>query len=134
MRRPGTDDDHLPVPSPPFRTPHARSVSEDAVSEVHQPLIASSPAAPLTGPLASPIPANTATVLAQLRAMRVLALCGGDGNVLRLVEDFEDERHLYIVMEYCPNGELFSYGAAPTPRARFLSFSLRSARSRRPRC
>lgn len=43
--------------------------------------------------------------------MRVLALCGGDKHVLRLVEDFEDERHLYIVLEYAPWGELFSYGA-----------------------
>lgn len=43
--------------------------------------------------------------------MRVLALCGGDDHVLRLIEDFEDEQHLYIVLEYCPGGELFSCGA-----------------------
>lgn len=30
-------------------------------------------------------------------------------NIVKLIESFEDEQNFYMVLEYCPVGELYSY-------------------------
>ena len=30
-------------------------------------------------------------------------------NIVKLIESFEDEQNFYMVLEFCPHGELYSY-------------------------
>ena len=46
---------------------------------------------------------------ATLREIQILKLVGGHPNIIDIVASFETPNYVFIVMEYCPNGELFDY-------------------------
>ena len=47
--------------------------------------------------------------VATLREVRILKLVGGHPNIIDIVASFETPTYVFIVMELCPNGELFDY-------------------------
>ncbi len=46
---------------------------------------------------------------ATLREIQILKLVGGHPNIIDIVASFETPNYVFIVMELCPNGELFDY-------------------------
>ena len=44
-----------------------------------------------------------------LREIQILKLVGGHPNIIDIVASFETPNYVFIVMELCPNGELFDY-------------------------
>lgn len=46
---------------------------------------------------------------ATLREIQILRLVGGHPNIIDIVASFETPNYVFIVMELCPNGELFDY-------------------------
>ncbi|ETV72980.1 CAMK/CAMKL protein kinase [Aphanomyces astaci] len=44
----------------------------------------------------------------ELHVHRILSANGGHANVLRLRDHFHDESNLYLVLNYCPGGDLFT--------------------------
>jgi len=46
---------------------------------------------------------------ATLREIQMLKLVGGHPNIIDIVASFETPNYVFIVMEFCPNGELFDY-------------------------
>jgi phosphorylase kinase gamma subunit len=46
---------------------------------------------------------------ATLREIQILKLVGGHPNIIDIVASFETPNYVFIVMEFCPNGELFDY-------------------------
>lgn len=46
---------------------------------------------------------------ATLREIQILKLVGGHPNIIDIVVSFETPIYVFIVMELCPNGELFDH-------------------------
>ena len=46
---------------------------------------------------------------ATLREIQILKLVGGHPNIIDIIASFETPNYVFIVMELCPNGELFDY-------------------------
>jgi phosphorylase kinase gamma subunit len=46
---------------------------------------------------------------ATLREIQILRLVGDHPNIIDVVASFETPAYIFIVMELCPNGELFDY-------------------------
>ena len=44
-----------------------------------------------------------------LREIQILKLVGDHPNIIDIVASFETPTYVFIVMELCPNGELFDY-------------------------
>jgi len=44
-----------------------------------------------------------------LREILMLKLVGGHPNIIEIIASFETPNYAFIVMELCPNGELFDY-------------------------
>ncbi|CAF1008684.1 unnamed protein product [Adineta ricciae] len=44
-----------------------------------------------------------------LREIQILKLVGGHPNIIDIIASFETPNYVFIVMEYCPYGELFDY-------------------------
>ena len=46
---------------------------------------------------------------ATLREIQILKLVAGHPNIIDIIASFETPTYVFIVMELCPNGELFDY-------------------------
>lgn len=46
---------------------------------------------------------------ATLQEIQILKLVGGHPNIIDIVASFETPNYVFIVMELCPNGELFDH-------------------------
>ncbi len=44
-----------------------------------------------------------------LREIQILKLVGGHPNIIDIIASFVTPNYVFIVMELCPNGELFDY-------------------------
>lgn len=44
-----------------------------------------------------------------IREIEIMRLIGGNSNIIEIHDTFESESFVFIVMELCPNGELFDY-------------------------